>query len=109
MIRIAIERASDRTIHSFTMSGHARFDQHGRDIVCAGASVVAFGTLNAIEALLGVQLLTETNEKKGYLKAVLPEGLPADTHDRVQLLLEAMLVSLKSIEQSYGKHIRIQD
>jgi uncharacterized protein YsxB (DUF464 family) len=109
MIRIAIDRASDGTIRSFTMKGHARFDDLGRDIVCAGASAVTFGTLNAMEELLGVIPETAADEKDGYVKAVLSERIPADKRHDVQLLLESMLVMLRSIEQSYGKHIRIQD
>ena len=30
------------------MTGHAEFDERGQDFVCAGASAVAFGTVNAI-------------------------------------------------------------
>ena len=33
------------------MKGHADFAEHGKDLVCAGASAVSFGAVNAIIAL----------------------------------------------------------
>lgn len=109
MIRVTYERAADGSIRSFTMHGHARYDESGRDIVCAAASAVTFGTLNALEELLGVKPDTRTDEAEGYVKAVLSNCVPTDRRSEAGLLLESMLVMLKTIEQSYGKHIRIQE
>ena len=54
MINITINRSKSGFIQSFTMSGHALFANHGKDIVCAGASAVSFGTINAVHALTGI-------------------------------------------------------
>ena len=43
----------------------------------------------------------------GYLRCELPELEEAATAEKVQLLLEAMVVSLKTIERDYGKFIRV--
>ena len=40
--------ANKKVDQSFTMSGHADFAEHGQDLVCAGASAVSFGAINAI-------------------------------------------------------------
>jgi uncharacterized protein YsxB (DUF464 family) len=106
MIRITINRTKSGNIQSFTMSGHAEFAKHGEDIVCAGASAVSFGTVNAIEVLTGVEAVTEQGEG-GFLECVFPENLSDTTGEKVQLLLEAMIVSLQGIEKEYGKHIKI--
>ncbi|WP_327078082.1 ribosomal-processing cysteine protease Prp [Peribacillus frigoritolerans] len=45
---------SDGKIMSYRSEGHANYDVHGKDIVCAGVSAVTFGTFNSIEALLGI-------------------------------------------------------
>ena len=37
------------------MSGHADFAEKGSDIVCAGASAVSFGIVNAIMSLTDVK------------------------------------------------------
>ena len=36
------------------MNGHADFAAHGQDLVCAGASAVVFGSINAVIALWNV-------------------------------------------------------
>jgi len=107
MIRITIEREADGRIRAFTMDGHAEFAKRGQDIVCAGASAVSFGTINAIEALAGVRLHVSLGSDGGYLRCELPELEEAATAEKVQLLLEAMVVSLKTIERDYGKFIRV--
>jgi uncharacterized protein len=106
MIRITINRTESGRILSFTMSGHADFAKRGKDIVCAGASAVSFGTVNAIEALTGVVPEIEQGSD-GFLRCVVPDHLSDETQEKVQLLLEAMIVSLETIERDYGKHIKL--
>lgn len=106
MINITINRTESGLIQSFTMSGHANFAGHGEDIVCAGASAVSFGSVNAIEALTGIVPEIEQG-KGGFLRCTFPIDLHEGVQEKVQLLLEAMVVSLETIERDYGKHIKI--
>ncbi|MCH6266709.1 MULTISPECIES: ribosomal-processing cysteine protease Prp [Neobacillus] len=106
MIHITINRTESGLVHSFTMSGHADFAKRGRDIVCAGASAVSFGTVNAIEALTGVKAQVKQGNG-GFLQCTFPENISNETQEKVQLLLEAMIVSLEGIEKEYGKHIKL--
>jgi uncharacterized protein YsxB (DUF464 family) len=107
MVTIHIVRGQDGRIKRFSVSGHARFADHGKDIVCAGISAVTVGTVNAIEKLTG--LVPDARMKSGWLSASAPDGGEAATNDRVQLLLEGMVVSLESIADEYGKYVRIQE
>lgn len=106
MIRITINRTESGLIRSFTLSGHADFAEHGQDIVCAGASAVSFGAVNAIEALTGVAAEVEQGNG-GFLQCTFPETISEELQEKVQLLLKGMIVSLETIEQSYGEHIKI--
>ncbi|MDQ0156106.1 ribosomal-processing cysteine protease Prp [Robertmurraya andreesenii] len=106
MIETTIYRTETGRVRSFTMSGHALFANHGNDIVCAGASAISFGAVNSIIALTGVQPEIEQGED-GFLRCVIPENLPEDVQEKVQLLLEGMIVSLQTIERDYGKYIKI--
>jgi uncharacterized protein len=105
MIRIMITRTESESISTFEISGHAFFANRGKDIVCAGVSAVSVGTINAVHALTGVTPEIENGD--GFLRCVVPENLPADINEKVQLLLEGMAVSLRTIEEEYGKHIKI--
>ena len=107
MIRIIIERGHDGFIRSFSVKGHADFAEHGKDIVCAGVSTVTVGTVNAAEALLGIVL--ECKMTDGFLKASVPSGLDGGKPEKLQLLLESMVVMLQSIEESYSDYITIRN
>jgi uncharacterized protein YsxB (DUF464 family) len=106
MIRASIKRTKSGIIQSFTISGHAEFASHGNDIVCAGVSAVSFGAVNSIISLTGVNPDIEQGAD-GFLRCAFPDTLPADTQEKVQLLLEGMVVSLQTMERDYGKHIKI--
>ncbi len=106
MINAAIYRTDSGRIKSFTISGHAFYDEYGKDIVCAGVSAVSFGAINAVMALTGVKPDIEQG-KGGFLRCVIPDNLDEDTQEKVQLLLEGMVVSLQTIERDYGEYIKI--
>lgn len=108
MITVQVERNAKGDIKNFTMDGHADFAPHGSDIVCAGATAVSFGTVNAIYKLCDVVLETDMSEDGGFLRCNVPDGLDHATYEKVQLLLEAMIVALQSIESEYGDHIQIK-
>jgi uncharacterized protein YsxB (DUF464 family) len=105
MIRVNVKETANRIL-SFEMSGHADFAEHGQDLVCAGASAVSFGAVNAIMELTGIEPEIE-QASSGFLKVVFPTDLDDKTDGQVQLLVRAMLVSLKTIEQDYGQYIKI--
>lgn len=106
MIRIKIWRDGQGQIQFFSVKGHAKLSESGTDIVCAGVSAVTQGTINAIEALLQVQMSVDV--QSGDLEAALPE-VPKEKRRDVQLLLEAMMVMLNSIQLSYERYITIEE
>ncbi|MFD0674352.1 ribosomal-processing cysteine protease Prp [Cohnella sp. GCM10027633] len=108
MIKITLVRNGRSHITRFTVSGHAYYDDPGKDIVCAGVSAVATGTVNAIEKLTGLAPDAEVSEKDGLLKVVTPISDDEARNAQVQLLLEGMLVSLESIADAYGKYVKIK-
>ena len=107
MIKVHIERTEEGKIKSFTLSGHANFAKRGRDIVCAGVSAVSFGAVNSIFALTNVKPQVKQGGKGGYLRCELPDIEDRATEEKVQLLLEAMIVSLQTIEKEYGQYMQI--
>jgi uncharacterized protein YsxB (DUF464 family) len=107
MIRVTIERLSlNDHIRSFKVNGHAMFADPGHDIVCAGVSAVTVGTVNAVETLLGFEM--QSQMKDGFLQAEAPENLDSQKQEKLQLLLESMVVMLQTIENMYGKYIQVK-
>lgn len=108
MINITIYRLKDNRISAFTVSGHADFAEHGKDIVCAGVSAVTIGAVNAIDQLCGISASENAEMEHGYLHYYLPDN-DEEVYEKAQLLLEGMVVSLQSISTSYGKYIKIRE
>lgn len=44
-----IRYRTDGEAHSLRMAGHAGYDEHGKDIVCAGASAIVYALLGWLE------------------------------------------------------------
>ncbi|MEK3981072.1 ribosomal-processing cysteine protease Prp [Psychrobacillus sp. FSL K6-2836] len=107
MIKVTITKDQSGHIHSFEMKGHADFAEHGKDLVCAGASAVSFGAVNAVIALTEITPIITQKGDGGYLYVEVPSISNLEKAAQIQLILEAMVVSLQTIEQDYAKYIKI--
>ncbi|RKQ20179.1 ribosomal-processing cysteine protease Prp [Ureibacillus endophyticus] len=108
MITVTIHHDENRHVSAFEFSGHAEYDQTGRDLVCAGASTIAIGTVNAIYALLNIEPeVDQATEGGGYLRVDLPTKLDADIDAKLQLIVQVMTAQVYSMVQNYGQYIRI--
>jgi uncharacterized protein len=108
MIHIRFNRNDEGEITSFRMSGHAESGPYGYDLVCAGASAVSFGLVNAVYELAGTKLELDMEGEGGFLYAEVPGGLSEAVQSRIQLLLEGMLVSFLTLEEQYGEFISVK-
>lgn len=102
MIKIKINK-TDNKYDSLEVSGHSNYDEHGKDIVCAGVSAVVVGGLNAL-----------TNENKNKVSCKVRDGyVNVDVldlnDDKIQLIMDVIIIQLKSIEESYKKYIKIYE
>ncbi|MFD2705155.1 ribosomal-processing cysteine protease Prp [Salibacterium lacus] len=109
MIEIKVDRNENGKIKAFSMSGHAESGPYGYDLVCAGASAVSFGAVNAVDEMCGVDLDVDLADEGGWLFCRVPRDLSEQTGREVQLLLEGMLISLHTIAEQYGDYIHISD
>ncbi len=105
MIEVNIYRQTDERIIGFRVSGHAHYDDPGKDIVCAAVSAVTVGAVNAVESLAGV--VSETVMEPGLLHVQLPSIAAAGTAEKTQTILETMEQMLLSIADSYGEFVQI--
>ena len=93
-----------KTMKGFEIKGHAGWADLGRDIVCAGISVLAINTQNAIECFCGDRFEQTYDEKKGLIRFVI-EGLPG--HD-AELLLEAARLGFGEIAAEYDEFVSMR-
>lgn len=108
MINVTIYR-KQHAINAFKIEGHANSGPYGYDLVCAAVSAVSFGAVNAVIQLCEMDdvIIKEAGDEGGYLFIELPVNLTDAQADKAYLILEAMLVSLQTIERDYKRFIKI--
>ena len=88
-------------IESILIKGHANCGDYGKDLVCAGVSAVSVGALNALEEVDSYEIEVE----EGRIKATF--GKARSDHD--EIVLETMILQLKTIQVSYPEAIDIKE
>jgi uncharacterized protein YsxB (DUF464 family) len=104
MINIHIIRNSEGYIREFTIKGHAGFDKHGKDIVCAAVSAIAYTAAGALDELAGIG---SCREKDGYMECSVPADIRQDKKSVAGIILEAAYIGFKQIENSYGDYVEV--
>lgn len=80
--------------------GHTGYAEEGEDIVCAALSSVVQTAVLGIIRVVGVNIGFETDDQKGYLKAILPKDISEkDLHDADIILRTAYLGASDLYEQ----------
>ena len=99
MIKVVVSVDKNGDYKSIEFSGHALFDDSGKDIVCAAVSILAINTLNSIEMLCGDKFDAIENPIDGYLKAEFKSKLSSNAN----LLMKSLMLGLDGISHEYGK------
>ncbi len=100
MTVVDIYRDEEGRYSSFEMHGHADDAAvEGGDIICAAISMLAINTINSLEKLAKADIAYKAAEDGGDLRCCFkspPDGKAA-------LLVESMLLGLRSVQKQYGK------
>lgn len=100
MIKVLI-KTEEKKFKSLEVTGHANSAEAGKDLICAGVSSVLTGGLNNLQNPKDFDI--KLDEGYAYVEA----KNSISSHDEV--VLETIIVSLKTIEESYGKFIQIKN
>lgn len=103
MIKVKFKRDSGSLI-LFKISGHANFDEYDRDIICSAVSAVTYAIINGITDIVKVNADIEVRD--GYSRLSL-ENESFENIEKCQVLMETMLLAIKSMEVQYGKYISL--
>jgi len=103
MVEVVFNRVSYKLVE-FKAKGHAESIEEGLDIVCSAISASSIMIANGITEILNVPAAITEND--GFLHINLRMLSESDI-EKSQVLMETMLLGLKSIEQSYGKYIKV--
>ncbi|KAB3531429.1 ribosomal-processing cysteine protease Prp [Alkaliphilus serpentinus] len=107
MIKIVIKRNENGNISEFDIKGHASSAKAGEDIVCAAVSVLSQTTLLGLYEILKIEL--DHQREKGDIYCRIPDNLPQSKREDANILLETMVLGLKSLVIGYPKYIELHD
>ncbi|MGH4118828.1 ribosomal-processing cysteine protease Prp [Clostridium sp.] len=108
MVNVEFVRSNGKIV-SFKIKGHAMPKESKLDIdlICNSISVISQTTVIGIEQVLKIKVKYDI--KDGFLSLNLENQNLIDI-ERCQVLLETMILGLKSIEKQkkYGKYIKVE-
>ena len=94
MIKIVIKK------DKISITGHALYDDYGKDIVCASVSSIVITTVNAILRIDAKAI--DYNDKNGIIINILKHD------DVVKKLIDNLIDLLEKLEKQYPKYIEIR-
>ncbi|MCR4399345.1 MAG: ribosomal-processing cysteine protease Prp [Syntrophomonadaceae bacterium] len=105
MVTVTLVRHG-QVITGFEVTGHAEYEEEGKDIICAGVSAV---TQTAVAGLL-LHLLhpPQVEREKGWLLCRLPAGMTPAEQEKAQVILTTMEAGLRALEAGYPEYVKIQ-
>ncbi len=83
-----------------------KIDNHGDPIVCSAVSILFLNTCNSIEEFTDAHFEVEIAPEGGDAVLIVSEF---DTKGKARLLMDSLVLGLKSIEESYKDDIIVCD
>ncbi|MCM1089043.1 MAG: ribosomal-processing cysteine protease Prp [Muribaculaceae bacterium] len=99
MTTVTFHKTKSGDYKDFICSGHAGFDNYGKDIVCASISILVINTINSLEEITKENIVVETDEEKGLIVCRFESALQATS----KALVDSLVLGLSGIVKQYGK------
>lgn len=93
---ITVEKKDNKVI----ISGHAKFADYGKDIVCASVSSMVYTTVNAILNFDKDSIKIE--DKDDFIITLLKDS------KETKILIDNLMTLLKDLGESYPKNIKVK-
>lgn len=105
MINIEINRNYIGNVCRFTVDGHSGYEENGRDIVCAGVSTATQSVILGMSEILDIRLNIMIDE--GHLDCEIPEISERLLLEKVNILLETMVLTLRQMAAEYPDFVKM--
>ncbi len=99
MVKVEILQEQDQIL-SIHVSGHADYASRGEDLVCAGASSIGIGALNALDEIFFNDVRIEQRKNKILIKVL-------KNSDSLQITLKFLILQFQTMVEAYPKNITI--
>ncbi len=100
MIKVKLTKNGD-CLNKITISGHANYDEFGKDIVCASVSSTVITTINILLSLNKDSISYDNT--KGLIIDILKDD------DTTKKIINVLVSNLLELERAYPKNIQIKE
>lgn len=115
MITVKFSCNPDGTIRALSVSGHAGYDVHGKDIICASSSTLFQTAAHALETLCGLKGFYKISEDEENNHSIIDLPIRPDLMMKdspAQWIMATVRSGFELLEQTDrtdygGRHIRI--
>ena len=101
MTKVSIKK-KDNKVYEIVIKGHSKYEEYGKDIVCASISTMAITTINSILCL--EEDTIDYEEKDGLLIIKVLEN--TDINNK---LIDNLIIELEELKEMYPKNIEIRN
>ena len=83
----------------FAIKGHANFDQHGYDIVCAAVSILSYTAVNTLDYYeIDFDFFDDENKMKVSLK---------NSNEKSEIILNNFEIGIKTLLTNYNEYVNL--
>ena len=100
MIKVKLTKNGD-CLNKITISGHANYDEFGKDIVCASVSSTVITTINILLSLDKDSISYDNT--KGLIIDIIKD------EDTTKKIINVLVSNLLELERAYPKNIQIKE
>jgi hypothetical protein len=105
---------SGKTYFGFRESGHANFDDAGKDIVCAAISAMTMLIINTVEVCCASDIKYDIDEKTTDITVIAKDALPQYCKDEkkqyaISKLFEGYFIQLNDMLEDYYDYLDVTE
>ena len=97
-------------IRGYRIKGHSNYDEHGRDIICAGVSILAQAVLKSLVQVSKIredEIIYNIEDETGFLNVLIPKDLGSSVFDDSQILLKSLITGIEMMIEIYPDYINM--
>ncbi len=107
MTDITVYRTGD-FYQGVSVSGHSGYAQAGKDIVCAGISVLTINLINSLEQLCEDAFSVKEDERQGLIEICMSYEDDEEPSGESRILFDSYLIGIQSLLEDYSDFIRLE-
>lgn len=107
MTKVKIEKKG-KSITMIECDGHTNYGARGEDIVCSALSSIVQTGLLGLLTVANINVKTERNDKKGYLKITMPDNLSTDKQHDADIITNTMLLGISDLHEGFSDFIELE-